>query len=127
MFWGQIFETDILMDLHVLKSPECGNHIFCIWSVSLCGSVCIGVFYQHNSKANGSSNTKFSIVHLYDILMPFESFYKDRRKSLFIGANNRILIHYGLWSEFLVSKFSYISIAVNKMKFTFIFVMVKNM
>ena len=33
---GQFFEMQILMDLHVLKSPESENDIFSRWSLSLC-------------------------------------------------------------------------------------------
>ena len=32
MFWGQIFEMEILMDIHVLRSPDSGNNIFSGWS-----------------------------------------------------------------------------------------------
>ena len=39
LFLGQIFEMEILMDLHVLRSPESENHIFSGWSVSVC--VCV--------------------------------------------------------------------------------------
>ena len=41
---GQTFEIEILMDLHVLRSPESENHIFSGWSMCTC------VCYQHNSK-----------------------------------------------------------------------------
>ena len=34
--WGQIFEMEILIDLHVLRTPETENHIFSVWSVYLC-------------------------------------------------------------------------------------------
>ena len=37
--WGQIFEMEILTDLHVLKSPESENNTFSVWSV--CMYVCI--------------------------------------------------------------------------------------
>ena len=47
LFWGQIFEMDILMDLHVMRTPESKNHIFSFWSVCTC-RVC----YQHSSKTN---------------------------------------------------------------------------
>ena len=36
LYLGQIFEMEILMDLHVLRSPESENHIFSKWSVCLC-------------------------------------------------------------------------------------------
>ena len=47
-------------------------------------------------------NIKFGILHLYHIQMLLETFYKDRTKILCTGAHKRILIHYGLWTEFLV-------------------------
>ena len=38
---GQIFEMDILMDLHVLRSPEPENHIgWSVW-VYVCVCVCV--------------------------------------------------------------------------------------
>ena len=40
MFSDQIFEMEILMNLHVLKSPETENPIFCDCSVSMCVCVC---------------------------------------------------------------------------------------
>ena len=41
LFLGQIFETEIFMDLLVFKSPESENHIFSVWSV------CVRVNYQN--------------------------------------------------------------------------------
>ena len=35
-FLGHIFEIEILMDLHVMRTPELENHIFSIRSVCLC-------------------------------------------------------------------------------------------
>ena len=42
LFLGQIFEMEILMDLHVMRTPESENHIFSVWSVCacVCASVC---------------------------------------------------------------------------------------
>ena len=34
LFLGQIFEMEIWMDLHIMKSPETENQIFNVWSVS---------------------------------------------------------------------------------------------
>ena len=68
LFLSQIFEAEILMNLHVMRSPESENRIF---------NVC----YQHNSKTNFSRNIKFGILHLY-IQMLLETFYNDRRKTL---------------------------------------------
>ena len=36
LFWGQIFEMEVLMDLHVLRSPDSENQIFSGWSMFLC-------------------------------------------------------------------------------------------
>ena len=60
---GQIFEMEIIMDLHVLRSPESENHIFSDWSVCKC--VCVCVCYKPNSKTNHSRNFKVGILHLY--------------------------------------------------------------
>ena len=40
LFWGQIFEMEILNDLHVLRTPKSENHIFSVWSVCMCVCVC---------------------------------------------------------------------------------------
>ena len=37
------FEMQILMDIHVLRSPEFENHIFSVWSVCMCVCVCLYV------------------------------------------------------------------------------------
>ena len=34
--FGQIFETEIYMNLHVMRFPESENCIFSIWSVCIC-------------------------------------------------------------------------------------------
>ena len=36
LFWSQIFDKDILMDLHVLRSPESENLTFSGWSARMC-------------------------------------------------------------------------------------------
>ena len=41
LFWGQIFEVEILNDLHVLRSLESENHIFS--GCSVCARVCLRV------------------------------------------------------------------------------------
>ena len=39
---GQTFEMEILMDLHVLRSPESENHIFNCWIyVHACVYICM--------------------------------------------------------------------------------------
>ena len=112
LFFGQIFEMEILVDLHVMRIPESEKHIFSFWSVCVCVCVCLCVClcvsYQHNSKTNYSRNIKFSLLHLYHVQMLLETIYKDRTKTLWTGAHKRILIHYGLWTVFHVSEFSYI-------------------
>ena len=53
LFWGQIFEIEILMDLQILSSPESENHIFSGWFVYVCAC------YEHSSKINSSKNLVF--------------------------------------------------------------------
>ena len=100
---GHIFGTDIFLGLHVLRYPESKNHIYNGWSLCVC--VCLSVCYQHNSKTNYSRNIKLGILHLYHVQMQLETFYKDRTKTLRTGAYKMILMHYGLWAEFLVNSF----------------------
>ena len=33
LFWGEIFEVEILMELHVLKSSETENPVLSIWTL----------------------------------------------------------------------------------------------
>ena len=86
LFWGQIFEVEILMGLQVFGSPESKNHIFIVWNVCMCVcvSVCLRVCvsYKHKSKTNYSRIFKFGILHLYHRQMLHETFYSDRRKTL---------------------------------------------
>ena len=98
LFQSQIFEIEILIDLHVLRSPKSESHIFSKWSVckcvclGVCVCVCLCVCYQYNSKTNYSRNIKFGIQHLYHIQMLLETFYNDRTKTLCTGAHKRILL-----------------------------------
>ena len=36
IFWSQILEVDILMDLHILRSSKSENDIFSGWSEYVC-------------------------------------------------------------------------------------------
>ena len=112
LFLGQIFEAEILMNLHVMIVSASENHISSVWSVCLC--VRLNACYQHNSKINYSRNTKFGIVYLYHAQILLESLYKDWRKTLCTGEHKRFLIHYGLRKEFLVIEFLHIWTALQK-------------
>ena len=46
LFWGHIFEIEILMDLHVIGNPELKYHILSFWSVTVCVSV-ISITQKH--------------------------------------------------------------------------------
>ena len=61
LFWGQIFEIEILMDLHVMKTPESKNQIFSIWSVCMCVSVSVISITQKLVTAE-TSNLVFYIL-----------------------------------------------------------------
>ena len=39
LFLGQIFEMEISMDWHVMRTPESKNRIFSVWSLCVCMSV----------------------------------------------------------------------------------------
>ena len=41
LFLGQIFEMEILMDLHVMRAVESKNHIFSVCSVCMFVSLCV--------------------------------------------------------------------------------------
>ena len=93
LFLNQIFKMEILMDLHVLRSPESENHIFSVWSVSLCVCVCACVCLLSAYLRNKlNRNIKFGIQHKYHIQMLLETFHEDRTKTLCTGAHKRILI-----------------------------------
>ena len=88
LFWSQVFEIKILIDLHVMSSAEFENHIFSVWYLCIC------VCYQHNSNTYCSRNIKFAIFYLYMMLL--KSFYKDQTKTLCTREQRRVLIHSGL-------------------------------
>ena len=104
------FEVSLIRKSHFLR-------LVCVY---VCVYVC--VCYQHNSKANYSRIFKFGILHLCHKYLKL--FIKIGQK---LWKHKKILIHYGLWTDFLVSEFSYILTAVSIMKFTYVFAMVKNM
>ena len=87
LFLAQIFKPKILIDLDYMRSPKSENYIFNVWSVCMCAC------YQDNSKTNYSRDMKFGILHFHHIQMLLETFYKDRTKTLCIGAHKRILVH----------------------------------
>ena len=64
LFWSQIFEIKILMDLDSMRSPEFENHIDCIWS--MCLYVCMPVISINLKEiAVGTSNLVFYICIIY--------------------------------------------------------------
>ena len=90
-FLDQIYETDFLIDLHVLRPPESENHIFSSWSVGImlvcwslraCMYVCVYVI-SITRETNYSRNSKFGILHFYH--MQTQTFYEDQTNSLHIG------------------------------------------
>ena len=73
LFLDLIFEKELLMDLHVMRSPESENHIFSVWSVCMC--VCVSVI---SITQNFSRDVKLNRIHLYHVKILLETFYKDR-------------------------------------------------
>ena len=116
---------EILRDLHVLRSPESKNHIFRIWSVTVC--VCLLSLKNKLQQKHQIWYSAFVLHTDTTTTILLETFYGDRTKTLRTRANKRILIYYGLWTKFLVIEFLCIQISLNIMKFTHICNMLKNM
>ena len=93
-----------------MRSADSNNHSFrnysfslflCVRvSLSLC-YLCVCLLYL-NSK---NRDSKFDILDLYHTQMILETFYEAWANSLHIGAPKRIQIHFGQWTEFVVSAF----------------------
>ena len=82
-------------------SPK--NHIFSVWSA--CIRVCMSIISITQKQITVEIlDLVFYICIIYRCYLKF--FYKDRIKALCTGAHKKILIHYGLWIDFLVSEFS---------------------
>ena len=64
LFWVQIFEKDILMDLHVLKVPESKYHILRSWRVSI-------MSITLNQITTETSNFVFTFVQHVDVTKNF--------------------------------------------------------
>ena len=90
LFLREIFEAEILMDLHVMRTYEFENHIFSVWSLCLCVHVPV---ISITDNTNYSRNMKFDILYLYYTQILSETFYKDRTKILYTDAHKIILIH----------------------------------
>ena len=95
--------------IYILWGPRNPKIIFLAFGLCVCVYVGVGIclcdYNQHNSKTNNSRNIKFGILHLYYMQMLHETFYKDWTKTLCTGVYKRILMHYGLWREFLAIEF----------------------
>ena len=132
LFRSQIFEMNILMDLHVLRSSECENHLFSSRSVgvNVCVRlyVCVSVISIVQKQSAGELETLNLVFFIYTICRCYLKLFKKIGQKLFVqGVYKRILIYYGLRTEFLDCEFSYIYTTVNIMEFTYMFDMVKNM
>ena len=99
----------ILMDINVSRSSEYKT----TYSV-----VCLCVWNCQNWKTSYSRNSKFGILHLYHTRMLLETFYEDWINCLCTRVHINILIHYGLWTEFLVVEILCIWTALSRMKLT---------
>ena len=64
LFVGKILKTGILLDLHILRSPESENYVFRGWSDYM--SVC----YQDNSKTNNNKkNPNLEKICIYNCII----------------------------------------------------------
>ena len=102
-----IFEKGILLPLYVIRSLESVNCIFSIWSVCMC--VCVSVISITEKQITAEAlNLVFYICIIHRCYLKLFFFYKDQTKTVCTGTHKRILIHYGLWTEFLINEFQYI-------------------
>ena len=62
LFLGQIFEMEVLMDLHVLRFSEFENHIFSSWPVCVISSV---ISITQKEITAETSNLVFNICITY--------------------------------------------------------------
>ena len=60
LFWCQIFKMEYLMDLHILRTSQSGNHNFSVWSICVC--LCVLLDKWKKKKKNYSKNFKFGIL-----------------------------------------------------------------
>ena len=91
------------MGLYVLRSPQCENPIFSVWFMYMCVSVCVSVIsITQKQITRESSNLAFYICIIRKCYLKL--FIKIGQK-LCTGTQKRILTHYGLWMEFIVSEF----------------------
>ena len=73
LFSGQIFEMEVLINLHDMTTPESENHIFNVWFVCVCVSCvcfCVRAYVSVISitqKQITAETPKFGILHLYHI------------------------------------------------------------
>ena len=79
LFFGQIFEIEILVDLHVMRTSEYEKHICSIWFV--CVSV---ISITQKQIIAGTLNLVFYICILHRCY--FKLFYKDRIETVHRGT-----------------------------------------
>ena len=54
LFLGQILKMEILMDLHIMRSPESENHIFSVWSE------CVSVILTNQKQITAETSIWYS-------------------------------------------------------------------
>ena len=105
LFWSQIFETEFLMELRLLRSPNCENHLFADGlSVCLSFSLCVWererVYNQYNLKTNSSRKFKLGSLNIDHTEILREIVCDDCCNGLHIRTSRRTQIHYGLLDAF---------------------------
>ena len=93
---SQIFEMEILMDLHLFRYPESGNQVFRGWSD------CVP---QLPKQLQNKLQQKLQIWYSTFVSYVFETFCEDRTNNLCIGEHKRNRKLFNLWMEFLFSAF----------------------
>ena len=67
LFFCQIFESEILMDLHVLRSPESENPVFSGWSVSCVYLPDISIIQKQSIAETSNLAFVSTSIHLYQM------------------------------------------------------------
>ena len=93
---GQIFEMEILINLHVMRTPKSKNHIFNISSLCMC--VCQST--KLKNKLQQKTEIWYSTFVSY--IDATWNFSWTSETTLCTGVHKILLIHYCLWTEFLV-------------------------
>ena len=74
LFLGHIFEMEILMDLHIMRSPESTNHVCSISSVCMYVCVCVPAISITQNQFTSESSIFIKIAQKLSVQKHTEEF-----------------------------------------------------